>query len=365
MFEAIYIEIDARAPASSAGSTRRAIRGPVVAMAPLAFDGADVDEVEAGEVELELELELELPEVSVHVVDVLYHDRSVGAIGDAHAGNIEARSIGVEAELALARDGDILAQRRHRRAVRRLEERFGASRHVERDIDVDRRRVVVAVNLHRAVSVVPWLARQRDVVEAAAEIVVLLVLVESTRRRVVQGEVRSCGRGECQHNQGQSELHDAECMSRQVCQLPRLRRDRGAPSNSANQTQSGSTGREMSSWQADLKAPGALRVPQVAKCRPLANEAAAGEPAGGKCSEEACLSTRGLVASFGSHLGSCKAPAVRGEPGTRMRRKRLRAPTWLQPVNWRAAQSDVTRGCLSMEAAGLGLTPVRLGPIHE
>ncbi len=50
--------------------------------------------------------------------------------------------------------------------------------------------------------------------------------------------------------------------------LPRLRRDRGAPSNSANQTQSGSTGREMSSWQADPKAPGALRVPQVAKCRP-------------------------------------------------------------------------------------------------
>ncbi len=67
MFEAIYIEIDARAPASSAGSTRRAIRGPAVAMAPLAFDGADVDEVEAGEVELELELELELPEVSESV----------------------------------------------------------------------------------------------------------------------------------------------------------------------------------------------------------------------------------------------------------------------------------------------------------
>lgn len=30
-----------------------------------------------------------------------------------------------------------------------------------------------------------------------------------------------------------------------------------------------------------------------------------------------------------------------------------------------SVQSDVTGGCLSMVAAGLGLTPVRLGPIHE
>ncbi len=44
----------------------------------------------------------------MHVVDVLYHDRSVGAIGDAHAGNVEARSIAWKQNSPRPRrDGDV------------------------------------------------------------------------------------------------------------------------------------------------------------------------------------------------------------------------------------------------------------------
>ena len=103
----------------------------------------------------------------------------------------------MEAELALTGDAQIVSQRWNTCAVARGEERLGRGGRRKGDVDVDNRRVVMAVNLDRAVLVVPRLARKGDVVEAATEVVVLDVFVKSTRGRVVERKVSRSGHGKC------------------------------------------------------------------------------------------------------------------------------------------------------------------------